>query len=154
MVTRQCVTSCAQETHALGFRLGQQAQPGDVIACYGTLGAGKTTFVQGFAAGVGVGQAEYVRSPTFTLVHEYKGRFPLYHFDFYRLDSCEDVYSLAFDDYLATAGAVIIEWADKFPMIVPSTRLDVAIEVVSAERRALQWTARHPSYVRYVDVTV
>ena len=85
LVTQRRLTVQAEETRALGARLGRWARVGDIVACRGALGAGKTTFVQGFAEGLGVGGDAYVRSPTFALVHAYHGRILLYHFDFYRL---------------------------------------------------------------------
>ena len=115
LVTQRCLTVQAEETRALGVRLGRWARASDIVACRGALGAGKTTFVQGFAEGLGVGSDGYVRSPTFALVHEYHGRTPLYHFDFYRLSGCTEVQDIGFEEYLADRGVVIVEWADKFP---------------------------------------
>jgi tRNA threonylcarbamoyladenosine biosynthesis protein TsaE len=99
LVTQRRLTVQAEETRALGAGLGRWAQAGDVVACRGALGAGKTTFVQGFAEGVGVGSDDYVRSPTFALVHAYHGYVPLYHFDFYRLVSCTEVQDIGIYTY-------------------------------------------------------
>jgi tRNA threonylcarbamoyladenosine biosynthesis protein TsaE len=119
------------------------------VACRGALGAGKTTFIQGFAAGLGVGEDDYVRSPTFALVQAYHGRLPLYHFDLYRLSSCAEVQDIGFDEYLEAGGVSIIEWADKFPELLPPMRLDVSIRIVDTDRRWLQWMAYDISYGRY-----
>ena len=149
LVTQRRLTVQAEETRALGARLGRCARVGDIVACRGVLGAGKTTFVQGFAEGLGVGGDDYVRSPTFALVHVYHGRIPLYHFDFYRLSSCSEVQDIGFEEYLEAHGVVIIEWADKFPEIMPPMRLEVSIRIADSDRRWLQWMAYDTSYGRY-----
>jgi tRNA threonylcarbamoyladenosine biosynthesis protein TsaE len=119
------------------------------VACCGALGAGKTTFVQGFAKGLGVAGDDYVRSPTFALVHVYHSHIPLYHLDLYRLSSCAEVQDIGFEEYLDAGGVVIIEWADKFPEILPPTRLEVSIRIAGSDRRWLQWMAYGTSYSRY-----
>ena len=149
LVTQRRLTVQAEETRALGTCLGQWARAGDIVACRGALGAGKTTFVQGFAEGLGVGGDDYVRSPTFALVHAYHGRVPLYHFDFYRLSSYSEVQDTGFEEYLEASGVVIIEWADKFPEILPPMRLEVSIRIADSDRRWLQWMAYTTSYDRY-----
>ena len=149
LVTQRCLTVQADETRTLGVRLAQWARAGDMVACHGALGAGKTTFVQGFAAGLGVGSDDYVRSPTFALVHAYHGRTPLYHFDFYRLSCYTEVQDIGFEEYLTARGVVIVEWADKFPELLPSVRLEVYIRIVDADRRCVQWMAYDMSYSRY-----
>ncbi len=108
----------ADATIALGNRIARAAKPGAVWALVGGLGAGKTHFTKGVAQGLGIDAA--VTSPTFTLIHEYTGgRLPLYHFDFYRLDTAEEALDLGLDEYLDGAGLTIIEWADKFPALLP-----------------------------------
>ena len=149
LVAQRRLTVQAEETRALGTCLGQWARAGDIVACRGALGAGKTTFVQGFAEGLGVGGDDYVRSPTFALVHAYHGRIPLYHFDFYRLSSYSEVQDIGFEEYLEAGGVVIIEWADKFPEILPPMRLEVSIRIADSDRRWLQWMAYTTSYDRY-----
>jgi tRNA threonylcarbamoyladenosine biosynthesis protein TsaE len=143
------LTYTADDTQALGAGLGKQAKAGDFIACCGTLGAGKTTFIQGFAQGLGIGPEVYVRSPTFTLVHEYPARFPLYHFDFYRLSSYTEIQDIGFEDYGETEGVMIVEWADKFPELLPPKRLDVYIQIVTSGSRSIQAMASDRSYARY-----
>jgi len=110
----------AAETKAVGERLAREIQTGDVLALVGDLGAGKTQFVKGLAKGLG--SAAVVTSPTFTLVHEYQGsRLPIYHFDFYRLRSAQEIIQLGFDDYVFGDGITLIEWADRYPDLIPRT---------------------------------
>lgn len=107
------------ETLALGRAEGALCVAGDVVALCGDLGTGKTQFVKGLVTGLG-GAAE-VTSPTFTLIHEYTGgRLPVYHFDFYRLDFATEAIALGLDEYLDGSGVSVIEWADKFPNLLPS----------------------------------
>lgn len=107
-----------QAMEQLGRAAAAGAGPGSVIALVGGLGAGKTHWTKGFVAGMG-SPAE-VTSPTFGLVHEYPGgRLPVFHLDFYRLDSPEELIALGWDEYLESDGIVIAEWADKFPELLP-----------------------------------
>ena len=113
------ISRSLNETFDAGAGCGRQCRTGDVFALTGDLGAGKTQFVKGFVAGVG--SDDEVTSPTFTLIHEYSGgRCPVYHFDFYRLDSADAVLRIGFDDYIAGDGVCLIEWADRFRELLPS----------------------------------
>lgn len=117
------ISHSPDETFRRGQEIGANLRGGDVIALCGDLGAGKTHFVKGLAAALG--HTGEVTSPTFTLIHEYVGgRLPLYHFDFYRLDSEDETLRLGLDEYLLGDGVAVIEWADKFPALLPrsSTR--------------------------------
>ena len=106
------------ETIALARTLAATLRRGDVLALSGDLGAGKTHFVKGLAASLGT--AASVTSPTFTLIHEYPGgRLPLYHFDFYRLDDADEALRIGLDEYLDGDGICVIEWAEKFPTLLP-----------------------------------
>ena len=105
------ISNSAQETEALGERLAARLRPGDVIAYTGDLGAGKTAFTRGLARGLGV--ADRVTSPTFTIVTEYEGgRLPLFHFDLYRMDSPEELFDIGWEDYLARGGVCAVEWSE------------------------------------------
>ena len=107
------------ETFAHGRTLAASLRAGDVLALDGDLGSGKTHFVKGIAAGLGC--EGDVTSPTFTLVHEYTGgRLPLFHFDFYRLESEDETLRIGLDDYLGAGGVMVIEWAGKFPALLPA----------------------------------
>jgi tRNA threonylcarbamoyladenosine biosynthesis protein TsaE len=112
------ISHSPEETFAHGRALGETMRGGEVLALDGDLGAGKTQFVKGLAAGLGC--ADAVTSPTFTLIHEYTGgRLPLFHFDFYRLENEDEVLRVGLDDYLGAGGVVAIEWAEKFPALLP-----------------------------------
>ena len=108
----------AEATIALGREFAAKLAPGDVLALCGDLGAGKTHFVKGLAAGLGA--TTEATSPTFTLIHEYRdSRLPLFHFDLYRLETEDELLRIGFDDYLDAGGVLAIEWADKFPALMP-----------------------------------
>jgi tRNA threonylcarbamoyladenosine biosynthesis protein TsaE len=101
-------------TRQLGELLGSLAQPGTVLALAGDLGSGKTCLTRGFARGVGVSETEPVTSPTYTLMNHYRGRLDLYHFDFYRLSTPDELVDLGFNEYLCGAGVVVYEWSQRF----------------------------------------
>jgi tRNA threonylcarbamoyladenosine biosynthesis protein TsaE len=152
IATWQGLTSHPDDTRHVGEYLGRCAQTGDFIACCGPLGAGKTTLVQGLATGLGIDDAEYVRSPTFALIHEYRGRYPVYHFDFYRLSQCAEAYDIGFVDYLDEPGVVIVEWADRFPQLLPSKRLDIFLQPLSSGDHFIRLVAHDVIYARYLHV--
>lgn len=104
-------SSSVQETEALGRALAQHLTPGTVVAFTGDLGAGKTAFVRGMAQGLGI--AQRVTSPTFTIVNEYEGgRLPLFHFDMYRLGSADDLFDIGWEDFLRRGGVCAVEWSE------------------------------------------
>lgn len=107
----QITTHSADETQALGQRLAKRLLPGDVIAYFGDLGAGKTALTRGIAQGLGV--TDLVTSPTYTIVNEYlTGRIPLFHFDVYRLGSSDELFDIGWEDYLARGGVCAVEWSE------------------------------------------
>lgn len=113
------------ETMEAGRRLAEKLRPGSVVALYGGLGAGKTAFVRGLAEGLGV--RARVSSPTFTIVNEYPGRVPLFHFDTYRLSSEDELYDIGWDEYLERGGVVAVEWSENVPGVFPKDTVRVAI---------------------------
>ena len=105
------ITKSPEQTELLGKKLAELLRPGDVIAYYGDLGAGKTAFTRGLAAGLGIREA--VTSPTYTIVNEYlSGRMPLFNFDMYRLSSSEELFDIGWEDYLARGGVCAVEWSE------------------------------------------
>lgn len=106
------------ETVGFGRSWAAALQPNDVVALSGDLGAGKTQFVKGLVAGSG--SSEVVTSPTFTLLHEYRGgRLPVFHFDFYRIEQRSELEQIGFEDILSEGGVAVVEWADRFPELLP-----------------------------------
>ncbi len=135
------VLQTMEDTLALGGRLGRGAVPGAVIALCGGLGAGKTHLTKGIVAGLGA-DPDAVSSPTFSLVQEYPGgRLPVFHFDFYRMASPEEVLAIGWDEYAEAGGVCVVEWADLFPGLLPEGtawwRLELSPDGV---RRAWQET--------------
>ncbi len=116
-----------EETYALGKRLGASCSPGQVYTLTGDLGAGKTLFAQGFAAGLGI--SEPVNSPTFTVLQEYDtGRYPFYHFDVYRIADPEEMEEVGWEDYIYGHGVSLIEWAELVAEILPEHRFCIKME--------------------------
>lgn len=127
----------AQETEAWGAALAETLSAGSVIALCGNLGAGKTHLTKGLARGLG--SCADVTSPTFTLVHEYTdGRLPLFHFDFYRMESESEVLSLGWDEYLEEPGVIVVEWADRFPQLMPKETRWLYLESSGTETRTVR----------------
>ena len=129
----------AAETQAIAERLGRLLAPGDVLALIGPLGAGKTTFVQGLARGLGVPPDRHVASPTFALVNEHPGRVPLVHADLYRIDDARELLELGLTDAVDRA-AVAIEWLDRFPDAAPAERLEITLAFADGDARTLTFT--------------
>lgn len=126
------------DTDRLGTVLANVLPPGTVVALIGTLGAGKTRLVQAVAAAVGVPRAN-VTSPTFVLVNEYTGgRFPIYHFDTYRLKDDDEFLGLGPDEYFDSNGLTFVEWADRVEQLLPADLLEITIEVTGETARRIQ----------------
>lgn len=120
-------TMGAEETFEAGRQLGLSAKSGDIYTLEGDLGVGKTVFTQGVAAGLGI--AEHVNSPTFTIVQVYEGgRLPFYHFDVYRIGDIEEMDEIGYEDYFFGAGICIIEWANLISCLIPASAKKITIE--------------------------
>ena len=134
-------THSPYETRALGEQLARRLRPGDVLCLWGDLGAGKSELTRGIAAGLGV--TAPVTSPSFTIMNVYEeGRLPLYHFDWYRLESSEELYEMGMDEYLTGDGVSVVEWPGVCPDAVPETRLDVTLTPLSESERDITLTPR------------
>src|SRR5271168_326338 len=120
-------TSSEDETIELGRRIAAELPRRAVVLLIGNLGAGKTTLAKGIVSGLGAAAVEEVSSPTFTLIHEY-GR--VYHIDLYRLDRAEEVATLGLDEIFERDAAVLIEWGERFPQLMPAERIEIRIEPV------------------------
>ena len=124
------------DTEAIGRRFAEHIHAGSVLALQGDLGSGKTLFVKGLVAGLG--SSVNVTSPTFTILHEYRGgRLPVYHFDFFRVEDRQSVARLGLDDYFYGDGVSVIEWADRFPEFIPEQAQWVLFEIKSETQRAI-----------------
>jgi len=131
------ITTSEQETEAVAKELAACLRAGDVVALRGGLGAGKTAFTRGLAVGLGI-RAD-VSSPTFALVHEYRDNGAvLYHFDMYRVESEEDLYSTGFYDYLEADGVLAIEWSENIPQALPAGAITVTLTPAGENRREIQ----------------
>lgn len=135
----------AGETALFGRSLGALLEKSMVIALNGELGAGKTTLVKAIATGLGVLE-EDVHSPSYTLVNEYEGRLPIYHFDLYRLTDSSELYDLGYDEYLEGKGISIVEWADAIADALPGEYLNIKIEIISDDEREFTITAAGERY--------
>ncbi len=147
-ITSAAITHSAEETIAFGRRLAGELSPPLIVLLRGDLGAGKTTLVKGIAEGFEAALAEDVTSPTFTLVHEYRGpHVTLYHIDLYRIDTQRDLETLGVDDLLAPNCILLIEWGEKFPRFERDKIVEITLEQVGEERageneRRIQVTTR------------
>ncbi len=143
----EIITHSPKETQKLGTRLGQLAQPGDNFLLVGGLGAGKTCLTQGIAWGLNI--KEYAASPSFVVVRELKGRLPLYHIDFYRLENLEEIAEIGLDDYLYGSGLCVVEWAEKGLSLLPPQHLLIEISYLADTERRLKLK---PSGQRYRNI--
>lgn len=123
---QEYLTHSEAETEQAGADFARALPDGKVVAMYGELGSGKTAFVRGMARGMGL--TCRVSSPTFTIVNEYEGRIPLFHFDMYRLDSADELFDIGWDDYLERGGVCAVEWSENVADAIPPDAVRVAIE--------------------------
>lgn len=121
----QYLSHSAADTEELGRRLAAVLRSGDVVAYRGGLGAGKTAFTRGLAAGLGC--TARVSSPTFTVVNEYDGPLPLFHFDMYRLSGAEELFDIGWEDYLSRPGVCAVEWSERVEEALPGDAVTVTI---------------------------
>ena len=137
-MTRETTTQSAEETIAFGRTLTELLAPPKLVLLRGDLGAGKTTLVKGIAAGFEAAEEEDVTSPTFTLVHEYRGpRANLYHIDLYRVDTARELETLGLDDLRSDNSILLIEWGDKFPRLRRECDVEISLERQSEMERKI-----------------
>lgn len=130
------ISNSAEETESFGRQFAGTVNWGDVLALAGELGSGKTQFVKGLVAGLGA--TSTATSPTFTLIHEYsEGRWPIYHFDFFRIEDQPAAERLGLDEYFFGEGVSVVEWADKFPDLIPDNARWISFETKSETQRAI-----------------
>jgi tRNA threonylcarbamoyladenosine biosynthesis protein TsaE len=138
-------------TAAFGRRLGAALFPGAVVALVGGLGAGKTHLTRAVVEGLG-GDGRAVSSPTFGLIHEYRARLPVYHFDAYRLRSAAEFRDLGVHEYFEGTGVCLIEWADRVSDCLPDEYLRIVFEIIGETSRRLTLDAAGERYVKVVRI--
>ncbi|MFN3466758.1 MAG: tRNA (adenosine(37)-N6)-threonylcarbamoyltransferase complex ATPase subunit type 1 TsaE [Candidatus Brocadiales bacterium] len=131
------VTNGPEETMALGQEIGKLLGPGDVVALFGSLGSGKTTLVKGMALGLGV-DPKTVRSASFLLMQEYRGRLPIYHFDAYRMEGPLDMFRLGCDELFWGEGLSVVEWADRVEGSLPEEYIKISLFIETPSRRRIE----------------
>jgi len=132
------ISKSVEETMEIGAKFAKGLKKGDCVALIGDLGAGKTVFTKGVAKGLGVRNARYVNSPTFVIIKEYEGRFPLYHFDLYRLDGHSGFDDMNYEEYFYGDGVTVIEWADKIRELLPDRYWEVILKATDEKRRDIK----------------
>ena len=136
------ITKSVEKSLWLGQQLGIQLTKGDIIALIGDLGGGKTWFTKGVAIGLNIEPNDVV-SPTFTLVNEYYGKYPLFHMDLYRMENKDDFVSLDLDSYFSGEGIVVVEWADRWPGTLPDERVQIDFKMIDNNTRELKFYGFH-----------
>ncbi|MDA9101406.1 tRNA (adenosine(37)-N6)-threonylcarbamoyltransferase complex ATPase subunit type 1 TsaE [Omnitrophica bacterium] len=138
MTQKSWTCSSVKETLQCAKKFAAQVEPGTVLALEGDLGSGKTTFIKGLADGLGFHSRDEVTSPTFTLMHIYQGRCPIFHFDLYRLADEKEVASIGFDEFVSNPEAVVcIEWADKVKKLLPKHTQTLRFEIQGPTSRRI-----------------
>ncbi len=141
----QIIINSLEEMKDFGVKLGKALKAKDIVCLDGDLGAGKTTLTQ--SIGLGLGVKEYITSPTFALLNEYKGDLDVYHFDVYRLENIDEIYELGFEDYFYSDGVSIIEWADMIKEILPDEIIEIYIQKdETLTKRIITINAYKPRY--------
>ena len=131
------ITKSPEETKKIGKEVGKLARPGDLLAFYGELGAGKTCFIQGISQQLEV--KDYVTSPSFTIINEYQGKIPIYHFDLFRLNNAEEILELGYEEYFYGEGLAVIEWAEKIEQLLPKEHLKIDIKFKNYHKRIISF---------------
>lgn len=139
-----------QATQALGNILGQLAQPGHVILLEGELGSGKTTLTQSIGNGLNVDKKYYITSPTFSIIHEYSGRIPLYHMDFYRIGDREEFDELGIEEYLYGDGLSVVEWPERLADLTPDNHLKLHLKISGDTSRTAVISAKGAGWDGYL----
>ena len=144
-------TESDQDTIRVGQGIGRLLLEGDVIGLVGELGSGKTWLTKGIALGLGVNPKTVVTSPSFTLVNEYQGRATLFHMDVYRLGSLGEALSAGIEETIHSGQVAVLEWADRWPEILPEHTLMVRLLIVDDHRRTMILSGRHPRAIQIIE---
>ena len=143
------ITKSSEETKNLGEELSKFTKPGDLLAFYGELGAGKTCFIQGISRGLKV--KDYVTSPSFTIINEYQGKIPIYHFDLFRLDNAEEIIELGYNEYFYGEGLTVIEWAGKIEQLLPKEHLEIEIKFKDRYQRTISFIPQGDRFNKFLE---
>ena len=141
-------TKNPEETKKLGKEVGKLARPGDLLAFYGELGAGKTCFIQGISRELEV--QDYVTSPSFTIINEYHGKIPIYHFDLFRLNNAEEILELGYEEYFYGEGLTVIEWAEKIEQLLPKEYLKIDIKFKDRYERTISFIPQGDRFNKFL----
>jgi len=136
-----CVSHNEEETKKFGKKIGEKLEKGDVVGLYGELGSGKTVLTKGIASGLR--SRDPVKSPSFTIINEYRGKNTIYHIDLYRIDRTDELLRLGFDDYFYGDGVCVIEWAEKISDYLPPKGFDVHLNVLDKTIREIKVLPRN-----------
>jgi tRNA threonylcarbamoyladenosine biosynthesis protein TsaE len=145
------ITNSDKETLELGERLGTCLTAGDMVALIGRLGSGKTVFTKGIALGLGLGPETIITSPSFSLVNEYDCGRVFFHMDLYRLEGLSDLLLTGLEEYLHVGGVVVMEWADRWPAILPESRVEVRFEILDERRRDISISGKGPRGMEIIE---
>ena len=142
------ITKNPEETKNLGKEISKIIKPGDLLAFYGELGAGKTCFIQGISLGLEV--KDYVTSPSFTIINEYQGKIPIYHFDLFRFDNAEEILELGYEEYFYGEGLIVIEWAEKIERFLPKEHLKIDIKFKDCYERTISFISQGDRFDKFL----
>lgn len=146
----RCIEALSEkDTEEIGKKLGKLVRPGDVLCLVGDLGTGKTTFTKALAKGLEI--EDDVTSPTFTIVQEYEGRIPLYHFDVYRIEDVSEMEDLPYEEYFYGDGVCVIEWAEMIQEILPKDYMKIQIQYLKDQRRKICFETTNAYYQKLVE---
>lgn len=134
-----------KQTIKIGKFLSQFLKPKDILALFGNLGSGKTTFVKGIAQGLGMKEKE-VNSPSFIIIKIYKSKIPIYHFDFYRIKRIKDILNLGCEEFFEVDGISIVEWADRLGMLLPENYLEIRFKIKGIDKREIEFKPHGKRY--------
>ncbi len=146
----EIISGSARETQAIGRLIARNLSKGDIVCLFGDLGSGKTVLTKGIGSGLGISK-EQVTSPTFVVIRQYQGKFPVYHFDLYRLTCPEDIMGVGYEEYLFDEGVSVIEWADKLGCLLPKEYLKIELKVSGEDSRALKISAVGARYNKLLE---
>jgi len=143
------ITKSPEETKNLGKEVSKLVKPGDILAFHGELGAGKTCFIQGISQGLKV--KDYVTSPSFTIINEYQGKIPIYHFDLFRLNNAEEILELGYKEYFYGEGLTVIEWAEKIEQLLPKEYLKIEIKFKDRYQRTISFIPQGDRFNKFLE---